>query len=105
MIKSQNKSALPIDIFLYLLTTAPMISVPPVLPLAVNTSPKPAPHRQPPIMIDINGSSANIGFPAKSHSKNERDAEREITPNIVFNKNLNPNIFNATTSNATLIIK
>lgn len=44
MIKSQNSKARPIDIFLYLFTIAPTISVPPVLPFAEKTSPRPDPQ-------------------------------------------------------------
>ena len=57
------------DMFLYLFTIAPIISVPPVLPFAEKTSPSPAPQRRAPIMIAINGWSCRIGFPFSSHSK------------------------------------
>ena len=93
------------DMFLYLFTIAPIISVPPVLPFAEKTSPSPAPQRRAPIMIAINGWSCRIGFPFSSHSKNEREAERENTPNMVFIRNLKPNILSAASSKTTLITK
>lgn len=93
------------DMFLYLLIIAPIISVPPVLPFAVKTSPKPAPQRQPPIIIDMKGWSVRIGFPSNNHSKNEREVERENTPNMVFSRNLKPNIFKAIINRAMFIIE
>ena len=103
--KSQNNRIRPIEMFLYLLITAPMISVPPVLPLAEKTNPKPAPHKKPPMIIDMKGSSCNKGSPWNSHSKNEREADSEKTPKIVLIRNLTPNIFRATIKRATLITK
>lgn len=81
-----NRRIRPIDIFLYLLITAPIISVPPVLPFAENTNPSPAPHINAPIMIAINGWSCSIGCPFSSHSKREREAESEKTPKIVLSR-------------------
>ena len=83
----------------------PIISVPPVLPFAENTSPSPAPHINAPIMIAINDWSCSIGCPFSSHSKREREAESEKTPKIVFIKNFRPRIFKATTNKATLMTK
>ena len=105
IIKSQNSKAFPMDMFLYLLIIAPIISVPPVLPYAVKTSPKPAQQRQPPIIIDMKGWSVRIGFPSNNHSKNEREVERENTPNMVFSRNLKPNIFKAIINRAMFIIE
>ena len=104
MKKSQNSRARPIDMFLYLLIIAPMISVPPVLPLAEKTSPKPEPHRQAPMIIDINGSFLIIGS-GSSISNKDKEADRENTPKIVFNKNFNPNIFKAMASRIMLMTK
>ena len=105
IIKSQNNKARPIEIFLYLLTIAPIISVPPVLPLAENTSPNPEPHRNAPMIIDINGWLCNRGLPANNHSKKDNEADRENTPNMVFTRNLNPSIFKAAINNTILITK
>ena len=104
MKKSQNSKARPIDMSLYLLTIAPIISVPPVLPLAEKTKPRPAPHKQPPMMIDINGSSLMIGS-VNNISNSDKEADSENTPKIVFNKNFSPRIFKATANKMILMTK
>lgn len=77
IMKSQNNNARPMEIFLYLFTIAPTISVPPVLPFAEKTSPRPAPQRNAPIIMDMNGWSCRSGCPFRSHSKNDKEADRE----------------------------
>ena len=94
MKKSQNSMARPIEMFLYLFMTAPMISVPPVLPFPEKTSPNPDPQRNAPMMIDINGSLGKRGCPFKNHSKKDKEADRERTPKIVLMRNLKPNSCN-----------
>ena len=105
MKKSHSSRMRPMDRFLYLLTMEAMISVPPVLPLAEKTRPKPDPQKEAPIRMAMKGSLGNRSYPCSNHSKKEKEADREITPTIVLIRYFRPKTFNASNSRPALMMK
>lgn len=105
MKKSQNSRMRPMDMFLYLLTTAPMISVPPVLPL---------PRRPIPVRAAHKGADddrhkrlvAQDGLPFQQPlEKGERTREREDTEDRLDQEFQPQDLRATTTSNTTLMTK
>ncbi len=102
--RSKYIMARPIDTLLFFDATAATISVPPVEPLWINTSPIPSPHSTAPIIISINvcpstGGLVNIGW------NSANIVVMTITPKSVRITNVRPTIFQAIISIRMFTVK
>src|SRR5574344_511224 len=108
---SQYIIILPKVTSLYLLTTAAMISVPPVLPLLLNTMPRPIPQSIEPKIQAIEscpGPRSFNGLPAASTNTNCKNHSKNVSIIIAYADlilNFGPRILAAQLRNMTLTIK
>ena len=96
---------------LYLLTIAAMISVPPVLPLQLNTTPKPIPHIAAPIrqaMKSCPSPNTLGGIPSVPFTTNCRNHSKNVSIKmayVVLMLNFGPSILIAKVISTALMMK
>lgn len=96
---------------LYLLTIAAMISVPPVLPLQLNTTPKPIPHIAAPIrqaMKSCPSPNTLGGTPSAPFTTNCRNHSKNVSIKmayVVLMLNFGPSILIAKVISTALMMK
>ena len=105
MIRSQINMTRPSVMSRYLLITAAMMSVPPVLPLLEKAMPMPLPQKEAPMTQAMKGWSCRRTTPSVSFWIMERKKVRVNTAKIVFTLNFHPNTRRASNRSRKLMAK
>ena len=111
IITSQSITIRPNVTSLYLCMIAAIISVPPVLPLQLNTIPRPAPHMTAPIiqaMKSCPGPSISGGVLSGPFTSIWKNHKKNVSPkmaNVVLILNLGPSILMANVIKTALMMK
>ena len=105
MIRSHINMTLPSVMSRYLLITAAMMSVPPVLPLLEKAMPMPLPQKEAPMTQAMKGWSCRRTTPSVSFWIMERKKVRVNTAKIVFTLNFHPNTRRASNRSRKLMAK